>query len=91
MALKPRYIRHTSTIGIAAPYTPNCTRLEIICGNPSFGPWAACSATTAPPSIWPISRPMSDQNTSPPNTTANAPVTIAVICRLAPSHRVNWL
>ncbi|MNF97925.1 hypothetical protein D3C84_807690 [compost metagenome] len=91
VALKPRYIRHTRTIGIAAPYTPNCTRLEIICGKPSFGPCAACSATTAPPSTCPISKPISDQNTSPPSTTARAPVTMAVICRLAPSHRVNWL
>ncbi len=38
-----------------------------------------------------MSRPISDQNTSPPRTTARAPVTMAVICRLAPSQRVNWL
>jgi len=50
VAVKPRYIRQTSTIGIAAPYTPNCTRLEIICGRPSLGPCAACNAITPPPS-----------------------------------------
>ncbi|MNZ25207.1 hypothetical protein D3C78_423710 [compost metagenome] len=91
VAVKPMYIRHTSTIGMAAPRTPNCTRLEIICGRPSFGPCAACRAITPPPSTWPMNRPISDQNTSPPSTTARAPVTMAVICRLAPSQRVNWL
>jgi ATP-binding cassette, subfamily B, bacterial len=35
LAEKPTYIRHTRTMGIIAPYTPNCTRLEIICGKPS--------------------------------------------------------
>ncbi|MNI55299.1 hypothetical protein D3C73_1102400 [compost metagenome] len=79
VAVKPRYIRHTSTMGIAAPYTPNCTRLEIICGKPSFGPCAACSAITTPPSTCPMNSPIKDQNTSPPSTTANAPVTMAVI------------
>ncbi len=91
VALKPTYITQTSTSGITAPNTPNCTRLEIICGRPSLGPWAPCSAITTPPNICPMSRPISDQNTSPPSTTASAPVTMAVICRLQPNHRVNWL
>lgn len=85
------YIRHTSTIGIIAPYTPNWTRLEIICGSPSCGPCAPCSAITAPPISCPSSSAISDQNTSPPSTTASAPVTIAVICMFADSHNVNWL
>ncbi|KAF5290026.1 hypothetical protein FQR65_LT20718 [Abscondita terminalis] len=34
-------------------------------------------------------QPINDQNTSPPSTTAKAPVTTAVTCRLAPNHRVN--
>ncbi len=45
---------------------------------------------TAAPKHCPIKRPMIDQNTSPPNTTAKAPVTIAVICKLAPNQSVNW-
>ena len=90
-AEKPTYITQTSASGMIAPYTPNCTRLEIICGRPSCGPCAPCSAITAPPIICPISKPTSDQNTSPPSTTASAPVTTAVTCRLAPSQSVNWL
>ena len=89
VAAKPRYISTTSTSGKAAPLTPNCTRLEIICGKPRRGPWAECSAITMPPRILPMSRPMMAVIASAPNTTAKAPSTTAVICILAPNHSVN--
>ena len=38
-----------------------------------------------------MSRPMIAQRASAPKTTASAPSTMAVICRLAPIQSVNWL
>ena len=55
------------------------------------GPCAECSAITTPPATLPISSPMIAHSGSAPNTTASAPSTIAVICRFAPNHSVNWL
>lgn len=89
VAAKPRYIRIASSSGTTAPRTPNCARLEIICGRPSLGPCAECSAMTAPPAMLPISRPRIAHSASAPNSTASAPSTMAVICMFAPNHKVN--
>ncbi len=43
------YLPTTNTSGTTAPYTPNWARFEIICGRPSRGPCAECSAITMPP------------------------------------------
>ena len=76
---KPMYMSTTSTSGMIAPMMPNWAREEIICGRPSCGPCAECSAMTIPPMMLPMSRPMIAHSASAPKTTARAPSTIAVI------------
>ena len=91
VAAKPRYMMIIMISGRAAPLTPKRMRLEIICGRPSRAPCDECSAMTAPPTTLPMNRPMIADSASEPKTMASAPSTTAVICRLALSHRVNWL
>ena len=90
-AEKPTYIRHTSTSGIIAPYTPNWTRLEIICGRPSCGPCAPCSAITAPPRDLAEQQPDQRPEHIAAEHHRERAATIAVTWRFAPNHSVNWL
>ncbi len=52
-AKKPTYMAAATTTITSAPITPNCARLWIICGTPSCGPCAECSAMKTPPTSWP--------------------------------------
>ena len=52
-ATKPKYMNTTSATTKMAPMDPNCPRLCTICGTPSCGPCAACSAMKMPPTRFP--------------------------------------
>ncbi|MNY35823.1 hypothetical protein D3C86_1702600 [compost metagenome] len=76
----------TNSSGNTAPITPNWARLWIICGIPSFGPWAECEAMKTAPINEPRMIAIALQNRFRPMTTGSTPEAMVVMFMLAPNQ-----
>ena len=82
-AKNPTYMNTTMPTTRIEPSTPYCARLWIICGMPSLGPWAECSAMKIAPTRLPMTMAITDAQKGRPNTAVvSAPVMIVSGMRL---------
>jgi len=86
----PTYMTMTMPTTSSAPSEPNWPRVCTICGTPSVGPWAACSAMKIAPMKFPAVSATTAQVKERSNTvTDNAPVTMVSNWTFDPNQMVK--